>query len=195
MNQGNYGYKNQVVLIVLRVQHITSITVTHTDIHTAACVSSCVGLRVYVCVCDRLKQTKISGFLQQHAIPYHYYYYYYYFYVQPSSFDHFNAYEYEPVHTYTDAGERNTYTHKSSPLMTIRLEYEYGPYACECAMTMLAFRHCTKHAVVYSNIDVGAVVAACMCMCVITRVYAFNTSRLFRIDIYTLHIHYYFFGF
>lgn len=53
----------------------------------------------------------------------------------------------------------------------------------------------TKHAVVYSNIDVGAVVAACMCMCVITRVYAFNTSRLFRIDIYTLHIHNYFFGF
>lgn len=96
MNQGNYGYKNQVVLTVLLSVSVTSITVTHTSTHCSMCFFSRVCLCVCARVCDRLKQTKISGFLQQHAIPH-----YYYFYVQPSSFDHFNAYEYPYTQTHT----------------------------------------------------------------------------------------------
>lgn len=82
----------------------------HRHTYRSMCFFLCRFASVYVCVCDRLKQTKISGFLQQHAIPYHYYYYYYYFYVQPSSFDHFNAYEYPYTHTPMRVNEIHIHT-------------------------------------------------------------------------------------
>lgn len=148
-------------------------------------------------VCDRLKQTKISGFLQQHAIPYYYdYYYYCYLYVQPSSFDHCYAYEYLHTHTPMRVNKIHVYERKKNPLMKARLEYKYGPYMhvnvpwqCWHSDTVPSMQLCISILTSVLSLPYACVFVSIYSF--ITRMYAFNTIRQFRIDIYTLHMYTY----
>lgn len=180
MNQGNCGYKNQVVFTV----HTVYVCMygmynfnnrTHTNVmqHVFfSCACTCVIV---------LNKQKISGFLQ------------------PSTRASIIVIVFNHLHSITSMCTNHPYTHihpcgwtkyihidrhERYTLTTVRLECTSMVHACKCAMTMLAFKHTVPSIC-------SCVFQYSLCVCIyssfIMCTYAFNTITHSIVSIYYTH--------